>query len=127
MNLTAAEYKALNAPTKKGRYGSNKRIKTDEGNFDSKGEYSRWCALKQFQKRGEITELERQVEFPFIHNDLLICIYVADFTYAVSDALRVEDFKGRIITPEFRMKWKMMEAFYGITVRTVTSARADIR
>ena len=127
MNLTVAEYKSLIAPGRKGRYGGNKRVKTAEGSFDSKGEYARWCALKDFQRRGEITELERQVDFEFIHNDLLICTYVADFTYVVDEKLVIEDFKGRIITPEFRMKWKMMEAFYGIKVRTVTKALADIR
>lgn len=127
MSISVSDYRALAQPKKQGRYGGNKRIQTDEGSFDSKGEYARWCILKTFNDRGDITELERQVEFPFEVNGKLICTYRADFTFVVDDRLRVEDFKGGIITPDFVIKYKMMEAFYGIAVQIIKRATADIR
>src|SRR4051794_16903047 len=123
--LTPAEYKALIAP-KKGRYGQNKRVKTEDGIFDSKGEFKRWCHLRLLQKQGAITELERQVPFSFEHNGLHLCIYNADFTYRHNGALKVEDFKGNIITDEFRLKAKMMLAWYGLNVHIVKKATAEI-
>src|SRR4051794_12697246 len=105
--LTTAEYRALIAP-KKGRYGKNKRVKTEDGTFDSKGEFKRWCHLVRLQKQGTISDLQRQVPFSFEHNGLHLCVYKADFSYCHSGALKVEDFKGNIITDEFRLKAKMM-------------------
>lgn len=120
--MTAAEYVGMinGANKKHGRYGKNKKIKTDEGYFDCKAEYGRWNRLKQFQDLGMITDLERQIPYRFEVNGVLICTYNADFRYKMPDGtVVVEDYKGKIITPEFRLKQKMMLAFYGIKLRIV--------
>ena len=47
------------------KYG-NKKVSTEEGTFDSKGEYARWLFLKDAERRGEIKDLQRQVRFSLV-------------------------------------------------------------
>lgn len=47
------------------KYG-NHRIENAEGVFDSKGEWLRWCFLKDAERRGEIKELRRQVTYQLV-------------------------------------------------------------
>lgn len=65
----------------------NQKIKTIDGDFDSKKEYSDWLTLKLREKIGEIYGLERQKKFELIPaiktsvETLKSVSYVADFVY----------------------------------------------
>ena len=45
---------------------NNKKVETPEGVFDSKGEWQRWLFLKEAERRGEISNLRRQVKYTLI-------------------------------------------------------------
>lgn len=94
----------------------NRIVKTDEGTFDSEAEHRRWCELKLLQMAGQISNLEHHKVFRFELNGVLIGSYEADFVYFENGARVVEDKKG-YETDVFKLKAKMMQAFYGITVR----------
>jgi hypothetical protein len=101
---------------------NNRRINTVHGWFDSKGELQRWLFLLDAARLGAIKNLRRQVEFPLMVNDALVCTYVADYVY---DIVRpyphenvVEDFKG-FITDEFKLKAKLFKAVHGFPIRVV--------
>lgn len=91
--------------------------------FASKKEARRWGELKLLERAGEIRLLTHQPKFIFTHNDKLICSYVGDFSYInTSDGERiVEDVKSPITRkhPVYRIKNKMMAAFYNIHIREV--------
>jgi hypothetical protein len=97
--------------------------------FSSKKEAARYMELKMLQKAGEIHGLELQPKFPLYvgkvgqrieRADKPVCSYIADFRYreGPTGILRIEDVKG-MKTPVYRLKKKMVEAQYGITVREV--------
>jgi hypothetical protein len=96
----------------------NQPVVTDEGRFASKKEYARWCHLKLREKAGEISKLERQVRFALEINGTKICTYIADAVFFEGQRRVVEDVKG-VITPEFRLKQKLMKAILNIDVETV--------
>lgn len=89
--------------------------------FDSKLEARRWNELLMLQRAGAILGLERQVPFEMIVNGHLICTYRADFVYVqtATGERVVEDAKG-VMTPEFRLKAKLMEAIHGIVINIWT-------
>ena len=101
---------------KSGRIKSH-AIATDDGRFDSKAEYERWCELKLLLLAGQISNLRRQVPYPFFVNGKRICTYFADYVYTDSASQReiVEDCKGHL-TEVYLLKKKMMAAFYGIEI-----------
>lgn len=79
----------------------------------------RWGELKLLEKLGEISNLERQVVFRFELNGVLICKYLADFVYFTKDKRVVEDRKNPYLRKKdgvYRIKNKMMKAFYGIDI-----------
>jgi len=121
----------LNNPVPKVRrdqkYGNQKTI--DKGiTFDSKAEHRRWVYLTHLAKTKEITKLARQVPFQLIPQlkkpsggHERPTIYIADFTYLDhAGRLVVEDVKGAV-TPEFRLKRKLMLHVHGIEVQEVRS------
>lgn len=91
----------------------NKKIKTQEGDFDSKYEYEEWMRLKFLEKAGEISNLERQVTIEllphFITNQGMIraITYVADFTYIDKKIRCIVDTKG-FPTKEYILKKKLL-------------------
>ena len=100
-----------------------KKTIVDGIQFDSKLEARRWCELILLQKAGVIQGLARQAPFEMIVNGHLICTYRADFTYQKVIGPNeiegiVEDVKSEAtITPEFRLKAKLMEALHGIVIQ----------
>ena len=44
----------------------NKKIVTPEGEFASKLEYNRWLILKEAAQKGEISNLQKQVEYQLL-------------------------------------------------------------
>ena len=103
-----------------GKYNAKKTV-VDGVTFASKLEARRWNELLLMQRVGEIQSLQRQVPFDLVVNGHLICRYIADFCYAMTETGErvTEDAKG-ILTPEFRLKAKLMEALYGIVVQIWT-------
>lgn len=104
---------------KKNKYGNKKVVHGDE-KFDSMKEYRRWCELLQLQSAGAVKNIVRQVTFPFIHNGVLICKYIADFAYddiSKGGISVVEDVKSKgTKTRVYAIKKKMMKAFYNIDI-----------
>lgn len=90
-------------------------VVTEEGRFASKKEYADWCALKLRERLGHITHLQRQVAFDLSINGHLITRYVADAVFFENGKRIVADSKG-VMTPEFKLKAKLMRAIYNIEV-----------
>lgn len=84
--------------------------------FKTKKEMNRWIVLCHLRDAGRISALQRQVRFPLEVNGVLICTYVADFTYIEDGFYIVEDAKG-FVTDVYDLKRKLLKALKGITVR----------
>jgi hypothetical protein len=113
-------------PIRRHKYGTAPvEERTYEGVvFDSKGEKNRWCALLWEQCIGDISELERQVEYRLEVNGVLIAKYRPDFRYRRDGALVVEDFKSKPTrTRAYLMKRRIMKALYGIDVLETEALR----
>ena len=101
------------------KYG-NKKTVVDGIKFDSKWEAERYGQLKAMERGGVVTDLELQVPYNIIINDIKICKYIADFKYKQEDIHGkieeiVEDAKG-FETPEFKLKKKLMKAVFNIDI-----------
>ena len=106
------------------KYGSKKTI-VDNIKFDSKWEAERYGQLKAMESAMFIRDLELQVPYDIVVNDVKICRYVADFRYKkesnhtiTNDEYYVEvveDAKG-FETPEFKLKKKLMKAVFNIDI-----------
>lgn len=122
------------------KYGNKKihDLKSDQV-FDSKKEYSRWKELSLLERAGEITNLQRQVQFillpeqrapgtetykkgprkgqvkpgPVLERKIT---YIADFMYFENGEPVVEDVKG-LRTKEYVIKRKLMLYTYGIRIK----------
>ena len=102
------------------KYG-NTKIRVDGRLFDSKAEAARWQELQLLERAGEITELERQVEYELIPKQKgeRAVKYIADFRYIDHEGKTVvEDTKG-VRTPVWIIKRKLMLRVHGIRVREV--------
>ena len=118
------------------KYG-NRKITNAEGTFDSKGEWLRWCFLKDQQAKGVIRDLRRQVTYvlvPPVHYAKTLHLktkdktvervwtrevtYTADFVYDFRGAAVVEDFKG-MPNDRWPIKKALMAFVHGIYVREV--------
>ena len=108
--------------------------------YDSTIEYKRSLVLKEMEQEGIISNLQEQVEFELVPpinvteeiqlktktKFITKCVqlpikYKADFTYYRGDEYIVEDVKGSafIVTPEFKLKAKLMRYFKGIEIKVV--------
>jgi len=103
----------------------NEKVKDGDMVFDSKAEHRRWPHLKIRQRLGEISDLQRQVPFELIPRlekpsggHERPTVYLADYTYRENGELVVEDVKGAV-TPEFRLKRKLMLFRHGIEIREI--------
>lgn len=108
--------------------------------FDSRKEGGRYCELLLLQRAGEISNLQRQVEYELLPNQYCseerysksgkrlkdkltllerkVC-YIADFVYIDKDGnLIVEDTKG-MRTKDYILKRKMMLYFHGISIKEI--------
>lgn len=109
------------------KYG-NEKVEDGGLKFDSKAEYRRWAYLCMLQKAKEITELRMQREFEIIPAQVTpsgkkvrATVYRADFTYRnKAGDLVIEDVKGAV-TPEFRIKRKLMLQVFGVEVQEIRS------
>lgn len=100
----------------------SRKITIDGATFDSKREYNRWCELKLLERAGEITDLQRQVEYILIPSQKGIerterpVKYIADYVYCENGKLVVEDSKG-MKTKDYIIKRKLMLFIHGISVK----------
>lgn len=112
----------------------SRKVVNEEGVFDSRKEYKRWCELKILEKAGKITDLQRQVcieLIPCIREPDIIgkrggrkrgkvierkASYIADFSYVEDGRHIVEDTKG-VRTKDYVLKRKILLWRYGIKVR----------
>ena len=121
---------------KPNKYG-NKKLTNADGTFDSKGEWLRWCFLKDQQAMGAIRDLRRQVTYtlvPPVHYAKTLHLktkdktvdrvwtrevtYTADFVYTFNGSTVVEDFKG-MPNDRWPIKKALMAFVHGIYVREV--------
>ena len=104
---------------KSSKFGAKKTI-VDGITFDSKWESERYGQLKAMERGGIVTDLELQVKYDIVINDIKICKYIADFVYkeeSPDGKIKeiVEDAKG-FETPEFKLKKKLMKAVHNIDI-----------
>ena len=106
------------------KYGSKKTI-VDNIKFDSKWEAERYGQLKAMERAMFIRDLELQVPYDIVVNDVKICRYVADFRYKkesnhtiTNDEYYVEVVEDEKVfeTPEFKLKKKLMKAVFNIDI-----------
>ena len=101
---------------------NNTKIRVDGRLFDSKAEVARWQELQLLERAGEITELERQVEYELIPKQKgeRAVKYIADFRYVDHEGNTVvEDVKGYKGNPVWIIKRKLMLRVHGIRVSEV--------
>ena len=103
------------------KYGAI-RTTIDGITFASKAEARRYSELQILLKSGEITDLKLQPKYPLVfipskgRDSVNVGSYIADFWYRKRNKDAVtEDVKG-MLTPVYRLKKKMVEAIYGITI-----------
>lgn len=104
------------------RKGFNKyRAKKTEYNeilYDSKkeAEFARKLDLTRKSIGNTIIDIQRQIPFEIKVNGVKICKYVLDFLVKHQDgSIEYIDVKG-FKTPVYRLKKKLVEAIYGITI-----------
>jgi hypothetical protein len=83
--------------------------------FDSKTEAGHWAQLRMLEKRGKISDLQRQIWFPLYAagpaGPIKITSYVADFTWIEDGERRIGDSKPRAGVDDLAaLKLKWMEA-----------------
>lgn len=90
--------------------------------FASKREANRYAELKLLARIGDVADLKCHPRFPLVVNGQKVCVYEADFSYLDrTGAFVVEDVKSRpTMTPQYRLKKKLLQALHGITVSEVT-------
>ena len=97
----------------------NKFTSCGQHEHRSKKEAKRCGELQIMEQTGEIRDLTQQPRFPIrIPEEELICTYVADFSYFKrgQQMRTVEDCKG-MRTPLYKLKKKLAEALYRITIK----------
>lgn len=99
---------------RRSKYG-NVKTTVDGITFDSRKEADRYSELKLLERTGAISDLALQPRFPIEINGRKVCTYIADFSYNSYGSRVFEDAKG-MKTAVYKLKKKLVEAQYGITV-----------
>lgn len=119
--MTPEQYRAI-GKAKRAKYG-NKRVMVDDIRFDSQAEAKRWCELRELEKQGIISHIERQPKFKFVINGQKVVSrsdrypngrqvsWKGDFAYFDGHHRIVEDVKG-FRTKEFILKKAFVEAIW---------------
>ena len=104
----------------------NEITEVDGVKFRSKGEALRWSTLKFLEKIGEIKNLERQVKYDLVINQIRVGSYTPDFRYqnVKSGKTINEDFKGYLTaTQKFRIK--VWQACYPNETLILTNSKGE--
>lgn len=107
---------------------NNVVVDTPDGRFDSRAELRRFEYLSMLLKAKEIKNLRRQVRYELIPAQVTPSgkkerptHYLADFVYETKEGrTNVEDVKGAV-TPEYRLKRKLLLHVHGIEVMEIKS------
>jgi len=94
------------------------RTEVDGIMFASKKEALRYKELKFLLQEQRISDLVLQPKFPIEVCGKKICTYIADFMYNEDGIQVIEDVKG-VKTSVYRIKKKLTEAIYNITIKEV--------
>lgn len=112
------------SPSKRSKYGA-KKVTVNGIQFDSKREARRYLDLSAMEMAGQIQDLQLQVKYELIPNQMIdgkvaerAVSYVADFVYKRNGETVVEDSKGHR-TKDYILKRKMMLYFHGIRITEV--------
>lgn len=101
----------------------NSAVVLDGYRFDSKREATEYQALKSELSRGVIFDLRIQPAWRFETNGQFICDYVADFQFRrgspSGDLVTVDVKSPATKTREYRLKLKLLKAFYGLSVTEI--------
>ena len=92
------------------------RTKLDGYTFASKREAVRYGELKLALQAKAISDLNLQVPYSIEIGGKHICKYIADFVYTENGQRVVEDCKG-FRTDVYKLKKKLVEATYNVTIR----------
>ena len=124
---------------KRSKYG-NRKVIVEGINFDSEREAKRYLILKDYQNKGDISDLKLQVVYELIpaikelktvvlktktiQKEVTIqqaITYRCDFTYIKDEKLIVEDVKisPKMLPPEYKLKKKLLRYVHGIDIREV--------
>ena len=124
---------------KRSKYG-NRKVIIEGINFDSEREAKRYLILKDYQNKGDISDLKLQVVYELIpairelktvvlktktiQKEVTIqqaITYRCDFTYVKNEKLIVEDVKisPKMLPPEYKLKKKLLRYVHGIDIREV--------
>lgn len=97
-----------------------KRTPNGDGTFsDSRKEARLDAGFMAMVKNKGVLRVVRKDRFPFEINGIKICAYESDWTVYYKDGRKeVFDAKG-VKTPVYKIKKKMMKAFYGIDIQEV--------
>ena len=129
LRVTREDYETLCAKIRKGhsdtsqsekkpkrnKYGAVKK-EIDGYTFDSTGEARRYLELRLLEQAGEIRNLQVHVPHPLYVLDIIVAVLIVDFVYDEGKLKIAEDFKG-ILTPVFKLKRRMFQAYYGTKIR----------
>lgn len=91
--------------------------------YDSKLEKNYRIHLNKLTKaigaKFRVVDIKEQLPFECIVNGKKICTYICDFAVQYADG-RIEyvDTKG-VVTPEFRLKKKLVEALFPVSIKVV--------
>ena len=128
--MSAKEYRAaigLDTPrqpvttAKTNKYGAQK-TEVDGLVFDSKKESVQWIKFCRMQEAGLIKNLKRQTSLDFFINNKKMFTYKPDMEYDDLDGIHhYIDVKSAITAknPVFRLKKKIIEAYYNITIELI--------
>lgn len=110
---------------KRPKFG-NKKIEYQGMKFDSKKEMQRYLQLLEFEKKGQISDLELQVYFELAPSVKFeaeprakpALRYVADFVYILDGVKIVEDVKSKITREDavYRIKKHLMKSVHNIEI-----------
>ena len=95
--LSITDYRQITKKARKNKYRAMRTV-VDGFKFHSKKEAMRWVVLRQMERNGEISDLERQPKFKLYAHRAgeyrECCKYIADFRYRRNGQTIVEDVKG---------------------------------
>ena len=124
---------------KRSKYG-NRKVTIGGIKFDGEREAKRYLILKEYQNKGDISDLKLQVVYELIpaikelksvvlktktiQKEVTIqhpITYRCDFTYIHNGVLVVEDVKisPKMLPAEYKLKKKLMRYVHGITIKEV--------
>jgi hypothetical protein len=117
----ASERLPRDAPRNRVRKYRNTVVYVGADRFDSRREADAWLRLREDERRGAITALQRQVPFDLCcpHADgsaSVVTQYIADFVFTRDGVRVVADAKG-VQTQAFKLKAKWMQLQHGIAIQ----------